>query len=65
MVGSVTLYDALYENDLLFALDLTSSSIYIINVVIGSKYARFNEVSFMLRHKRLCHISGEKNTETD
>ncbi|XP_041003987.1 uncharacterized protein LOC121249343 [Juglans microcarpa x Juglans regia] len=52
MVVTATLYDGLYKIDLFLALDLTSSNVSIMNVVVGSKRTRSNENSSMLWHKR-------------
>lgn len=59
-VGSNTLYDGLYKIEFLPTLDYTSSRIYVVNVVVGFKLAKSNEISSMLWHKRLDHISRER-----
>lgn len=59
MVGSTTLYDGLYKIDLLPTSDPVSSSVSVVNVVVGSKHTRSNETSSMW-HKRLGHIFRER-----
>jgi hypothetical protein len=57
MVGSGILCDGLYKIDLMPSLSYLTSNTPIVSVVVGSKCSRASEISSMLWHRRLGHIS--------